>query len=99
MVPTFSFQVLQELNIVLLKASSLKEPLVLVLFSWRPGHTLSLFFILRSRLRHKVSLLVVVLGQVDTVNTTIVMLDPLLFQDTTHIIINFSSVHFSFMEL
>jgi hypothetical protein len=82
MILTFSVQVLQELNAVLLIVSSHEAPLVLVLLSWRPCHALPLFFILGGRLRHKVPLLIVVLGQVDTVNTTIVTLDPLLFLDT-----------------
>jgi hypothetical protein len=54
----------------------------LVLFSWRPSHALPLFFILGSRLRHIVPLLVVVHGQVYTINTTIVTLDRLLLLDT-----------------
>jgi hypothetical protein len=82
MILNFSVQVLQELNAVLLIVSSLKAPLALVLFSWRFGCALSLFFKLGSRLRHKIPLLVVVFEQVDTVNTSIVTLDPLQFLDT-----------------
>jgi hypothetical protein len=82
MILTFSVQVLQDPNAVLLIVSSLEAPLALTLLSWRPGHTLPLFFIQGSRIRHKIPLLVVVLGQVNTVNTTIIALDPLLFLDT-----------------
>jgi hypothetical protein len=61
---------------------ALKAPLALVIFSWRPSCTLPLLFILENMLRHKIHFLVVVVNQVDTVNTTIVMLDPLLLLDT-----------------
>jgi hypothetical protein len=74
--------VLEELNTVLLIVSSLKAPLALVFLSWRPGLALPLFFIPQGRLGHETPLLVVVLGQVHTVNTTTIVLDPLLFLDT-----------------
>jgi hypothetical protein len=82
MILTCLVQVLQELNSVLLIVSSRKAPFALVFLSWRPAHTLPLFFILGGRPGHKIHLLVVVLGQVGTVNTTIIAFDHLLFLDT-----------------
>jgi hypothetical protein len=81
MILTFSVQMLQELNTALLIMLSLKAPLALVLFSGRSSHALPLFLIFWNRLRHKIPFLVV-LGQVDTINTIIVALHHLLLLDT-----------------
>jgi hypothetical protein len=82
MILTFSVEVLLELNIVLLIVPSLKVPSALVLFSLRLGYALFLFIILESILGI-VFLLLVVLSQVDTIPTSIVV-DPLLLLDVHH---------------
>jgi hypothetical protein len=86
MILIFFVQVLQELNPVFLIVSIPFTQFALILVNWGlivHVHGFPLVFFLGSiRLRRKILLLLVVLSHIDTINTTIVALDPLLLMDT-----------------
>jgi hypothetical protein len=86
MILTFSIQVLQELNAILLIVTPLLLPLPLILVHRRVGARAHgfpfVFFLVSIRLWSKILPFLVVLSHVDAINTTIVALDPLLLLDT-----------------
>jgi hypothetical protein len=78
---TLFIQVLQELNAILLIVAPLLAPLVLIIVHRVIGaraHDFPFVFFLRS----KILPLLVMLSYVDAINTTTIVLDPLLFLDT-----------------
>jgi hypothetical protein len=85
MILTLFVQVLQELNAILLIVTPLLAPHALILVHRLIGacaHNFPFNFFLGSiRLWGKFSLLVV-LGHIDVINTTIVALDPIFLLDT-----------------
>jgi hypothetical protein len=81
MILTLFIQVLQELNVILLIVSLLIAPLALILVHMVIGacaHNFSFVFFLGS----KILSLLVVISHVNAINTTTIVLDPLLFLDT-----------------
>jgi hypothetical protein len=86
MILTLFVQVLQELNAILLIVALLLAPHALILVHRLIGarsHDFPfIFFIGSIRLWGEILSLLVVLGHVDAINTTIVALDPIFLLDT-----------------